>query len=402
MTLHTTRLGAIDWPQLARLRAAGPVVEARWSDGIRVWVILSYEHARIALADPRLLKDSARLHQVISAQRKKAGLLADPAPDPLMGPHMLNQDGDQHQRLRRLLLAAFTPRRIEQLRPRIEHISAELVTVIGRMGHVDLISEYAFVLPITVIGELLGVPATHHSDLRTWTAGLISDDPLVTKRAAADMITFVADLAEYKRNAPADDLVSALVQGTDDDRLSPDELLSTIVLLIVAGHETTTNLIGNGVRWLLEDRAEWQRLGQRPELIPDAIEELLRFHPSIDFATPRVTSEPLDYGGVHIEADEVVMISISSANRDEDAFPAADRLDLTRGGSGRRHVAFGHGVHHCLGASLARLEGRIALEHLTQAFPDARLAVPACELRHATHSSVGSGFEALPVNLLGR
>ncbi|QUQ72480.1 cytochrome P450 family protein [Kutzneria sp. CA-103260] len=394
------RLGAHDWPALAAHRQAAAVVRSTWAGGVRVWVVLRHREAREALKDPRLSKDATLLHQVMSAQLAASGLIdatADTTPDPLLGNNMAFSDGEAHQRLRSVVAEHVTTGRVADLRAGIDRISASLVAQLPRDTAVDLIDSFAFPLPIGVMSELLGVPGEDRWQLREWTAGLIADDQAVAGRASAAMRAYVDDLLASKRKRPDTDLLSYLVQGQLDGRLNAEELVATVFLLVVAGHETTTNLIANAARWLLDDPSAWAAIHRDPSSIPTVIEEVLRFDPPVGLTTHRVTTEPVVYGGVEIDAGEVVLISIASANRDEAVFSQPHRLNLSA--PGRGHLAFGHGLHYCPGARLARLETEIALRDLTAAFPTARLAVPPEQLERATHSAINSGYVRLPVIL---
>lgn len=378
------------------LRAEASVHHATLPNQVRVWVIGQYEHARAALADPRLSKDIGGLTAIIRGQLAEAG--QDDELSNMFSPHMLFNDDPAHARLRGLVAAKFTRRRVEQLRPRVEQLTGELLDALPRDRPVDLIARVAFPLPLTVICELLGVPPQEREPMRAWTAALMEDLPARAVPASQEMERYFADLIAAKRAAPGDDLLSALIQvAADEDRLSPAELMGTLFLLFVAGHETSTNMIGNGVRWSVQDPRRWRSLGQHPEHIPGAVQELLRWDSPVRMATHRFTTEPVDYGGVVIPAGEIVLVSLQSANRDTARFPGGDTLDLRRDAAG--HLAFGHGAHYCLGAQLGRMEAEIALGELTRRFPGARLAVPDGSLRRR-RSPIMNGYAALPL-LLG-
>ncbi|MCX2731482.1 cytochrome P450 [Saccharopolyspora sp. NFXS83] len=386
------------WDQAAEveraLREQAPVHLTSPRSGTPLWVISRYADARAALNDPRLSKDSDRLNAVILSK------LPEPADElsGLFSKHMLNSDPPDHTRLRKLLARDFTARRIANLRPRVESLVTDLLDGLPTGEPLDLIERFAFPLPITVICELMGVPEDDRSRFRDWTGALLEpahDGEGLT--ASREMAAFFRELFAAKRATPGEDLISALTVASDDgDRLSEEELLATAFLLIVAGHETTVNLVGNGVRWLLEDPAKWAALRERPELPPRAVEEVLRFDGPLRMATHRFTTEDVTIGEVTIPAGELVMINLTSANRDSAQFEHADELDLDRAHSG--HLAFGHGLHHCLGAPLARLEGEVAFAELARRFPAARLAVPDEDLHRGT-SLIMNGYRALPVVL---
>jgi cytochrome P450 len=372
----------------ARLRAQRPVSAVVMPGGWPAWLVAGYAEARAALADPRLRKTTP-----------------DWQPDPMFAAlerHMLNSDPPDHERLRRLVNKAFTARRVERLRPRITSITAELLDAMPTQGEVDLLASFAFPLPITVICELLGIPVADRDDFRRWSATTLSDTATAeqVQADAAAMISYFRALLTVKRQQPADDLLSALISVRDSgDSLREDELLSMMFLLLVAGHETTVNLIASGTLALLLNPGELSRLRADPSLLDGAVEELLRSVSPVNHATFRFAAEPVEIGGAHISPGEVIVIALSSANRDPSRYadPDPDQLDLGRDSSG--HLAFGHGIHYCLGAPLARLEAEIAFGALLQRFGSIRLAVPAESLRWRP-STLIHGLEALPVRLL--
>ena len=262
----------------------------------------------------------------------------------------------------------------------------------------DLITEFAYPLPISVICELLGIPEADRAEFRGWTAPLVAGAMAgleAYSAAATALVGYVRELLERKRAEPADDLLSALIAvRAEGDRLSADELTSMVYLLLLAGHETTVNLIGNGVRALLTHPDQLALLRARPDRIAAAVEELLRFDGPLQSAIPAIVAAPVRIGEVDVPAGEVVVISLLAANRDPGRTPAADRLDLSR--EPAPHLAFGYGIHHCLGAPLARIEARIALGSLLTRFPDLQLAVPAAELVRFP-GLLMNGLAALPV-----
>jgi len=383
----------------APMRAESPVTPVVFPSGERHWLITRYADVRAALADPRLHKDWA-------------GKLTGPdwSPDPVTGylsRHLLNSDPPDHTRLRRLVSKGFTARRVAGLRPRVEAITSALLdamTARARAGEaeVDLIEAFAFPLPVIVICELLGVPASDRDSFKEWSHAMLSSvaEPGQFRAAATSMYYYFTQLLEEKRKAPSDDLVSALiaVRDADDSAGSFDEreLVAMLFLLLVAGHETTANLIASGALALLTHPAELERLRRDSSLLPGAVEELLRYANPLNHATERFTLEPVEIGGVTIPAREWVLCVTSSANHDPDRFADPDRLDVGRDAGG--HVAFGHGIHYCLGAPLARLEGEIAFGALLARFPGLALAVEPSQLRWRP-SSLIHGLETLPVRL---
>lgn len=377
-----------------RLRTEAPVREVVMPRGLKVWIVSRYADARDALANPALHKDLRSVQHLFQRHRTKTGTGGFGAD---LSAHMLNSDPPDHTRLRKLVAKAFTMRRVELLRPRIEAITEELLA--GMSGEVDLIDAFAFPLPITVIGELLGVPANEQGDFRTWSSTLVTaGTPESVGAASAAMSGYLRALIAAKRAAPADDLLSALVQTQDDgDELTEVELVGMAFLLLVAGHETTVNLIANSTLSLLHDPAQAAALRADPGLLPGAVEEFLRFESPVNHATLRYTAEPTEIGGVTVPEGEFVVISLASANHDDDRYgPTAGTLDVTRAATG--HLAFGHGIHFCLGAPLARLEGQIAIGGLITRFPDMSLAVDVDDLRWR-NSTLLRGLERLPVRL---
>jgi cytochrome P450 len=380
----------------ARLREEGPVTQVRMPDGHRVWLVTRYADVRAALADPRLYKDWA-------GKLTKPGWEPDPATS-ILGMHMLNTDPPDHTRLRKLVNKAFTARRIARLRPRIEEITASLLDALAERvaageTEVDLIKAFAFRLPITVICELLGVPADDQASFKAWTQTVLSGTGAQEEilSAGMSMYQYLTGLIAAKRESPADDLVSALIAARDSgDSLSERELIAMLFLLLIAGHETTVNLIASGTLALLDHPDELGRLRKDPSLIPAAVEEMLRYCNPLNHATERFTLEPVEIGGVTIPAREWVLCALASANLDPGRFPGAERFDVGRDTTG--HLAFGYGIHFCIGAPLARLEAEIAFGALLSRFPGLSLAVPRSSLRWKP-SSLIHGLESLPVRL---
>jgi cytochrome P450 len=319
--------------------------------------------------------------------------------DQNLGRHMLSSDPPDHTRLRKLVSRAFTVRAIAGMRPRIEEIAAGLADQMAAgPAEVDLLDAFAFPLPMTVICDLLGVPDAERRTFRTWSNTVLSSDGVAADRtgAAAAMAQYLTALVAEKRARPADDMLSAIVAvSADADRLSADETVSMAFLLLVAGHETTVNLIGNGMLALLRRPERLAELRADPDLTPQAVEEFLRFDGPVNLATYRHTTEPVEIGGTTIPAGEAVLVALASADRDEEHFPAADELDLHRDAG---HLAFGHGLHHCLGAPLARLEGDVAFRVLLARFPALALAAEPEELTWRS-SMLMRGLTRLPVRL---
>ncbi|MEV0681372.1 cytochrome P450 [Actinosynnema sp. NPDC050436] len=366
--------------------------------GLKVWLVTRYDEARLALADPRFSKDIAGFRPLL--ERHHVGTNEPTRFDQSLVQHMLNSDPPTHTRLRKLVTKAFTARRVEQLRPRIREIADELLDAVAGRREADLIDALAFPLPLTVICEMLGVPPEDRADFRRWTDALVSgSDPQLIESTGAAMAGYLSALVDKVRADPGDDIFSALVHATDeDDRLDRTELISMAFLLLVAGHETTVNLIATGVHNLLRHPDQLAALRADRSLMPGAIEEFLRYEGPVNQATFRFTTEEVTLGDVTLPEGEFVLVSLMSANRDENRFPGGEAFDITRHAGG--HLAFGHGIHHCLGAPLARLEGEIAVNALLDRY-DIALAAEPDTLRWRT-STLMRGLYTLPVSLSAR
>jgi cytochrome P450 len=381
--LYSDDFRATSYETFARMRTDDPVFCQPGIDGeTMIWFVTRYEDVvAVLLDDERFVRDP-RLG--LSPEDYEAYSSSVPEAFEFIDQHMLNRDGEDHRRLRRLVTRAFTPRMVEQLRPRIQEIADELIDSIEPRGEMELVEDFAFPLPITVIAELLGIPVADRGRFREWSNAIVTPalGPEALAEFGAKMSAFVAylrDLFEQRRSEPGEDLVSALLQVRDGgDTLSDQELFSMVVLLIVAGHETTVSLIGNGVLALLRRPEERAALERDPARIQAAIEELLRYDSPVERTLNRWATTDVELGGRTIKRGDIVITILGSANRDPERFPGADVLDLHRGDS--RHVAFGRGSHYCLGAPLARLETEVALATLLRRLPGLRLAVPAEEL----------------------
>ncbi|MFF4053426.1 cytochrome P450 [Streptomyces chartreusis] len=352
-------------PVYAQLRARRPVHRVRLPEedgGQESWLIVGYEEARAALADPRLAKDGTKIGFTSFDEE-------------LIGKHLLVADPPQHTRLRTLITRAFTAHRVEELQPRIQQITDQLLDTMLPQGRADLIESFAYPLPITVICELLGVPEIDRTEFRKISNDVVvPTSPESLRDAFVRLADYLDDLIESKRGAgPGTDLLSELIRTTDDDgdRLSPDELRGMSFVLLVAGHETTVNLITNAVHTLLTHSDQLAALRADMSLLDGAVEEALRYEGPVESATDRFAAEPLEIAGVQIAKGEWVRIGLAAADRDPGRFPTPDGFDIRR--DTRGHVAFGHGIHHCLGAPLARLETRVALRSLLERAPDLAL-----------------------------
>ncbi|MGW2714034.1 cytochrome P450 family protein [Streptomyces sp. NPDC001356] len=348
-------------PVYARLRERGPVHRVRLAmpGGVwETWLVVGYDEARAALADPRLAKDSAKTGYV-------------PLDEQLIGKYLLVADPPQHTRLRGLVARAFTMRRVERLRPRIQRITDDLLDAMLPHGRADLIDSLAYPLPITVICELLGVPETDRAEFRKISTEVVAPTDADSERAATVRFAeYLTGLIEDKRCAgPTGDLLGDLIRTTteDGDRLSMDELRGMAYLLLIAGHETTVNLIGNAVLALLTHPAQLAALRTDSTLLEGAVEETLRWEGPVENATYRYAAEPLRIAGSSIGRGDDVLIGLAAAQRDGGRFADPDRFDIRR--DTRGHLAFGHGIHYCLGAPLARLEAGIAIGTLLDRAP---------------------------------
>jgi cytochrome P450 len=359
------------YPTYRRLREEDPVHQSP----LGFWVLTRYEDVVSSLRDPRMVKEP-----IAAFVAARFGL---PAPPTGMGLSMLDRDPPDHTRLRGLVSKAFTPRVIEQLRPHIQGIVTRLLDKVEGEPGMDLIEQFAYPLPVIVICEMLGVPVADHERFKGWgldiarglDAILLPADSPVAERsmhARHALAAYFRELIAERRAAPRDDMLSGLIAAEEaGDKLSEDELLATCILLLVAGHETTVNLIGNGTLALLRHPEQRKRLQEDPGLITTAVEELLRFDGPVQ-RTARIPSEDVTFGGKTIGKGEMVMPFIGAADRDPRQFPDPDRLDLGR--TDNRHIAFGWGIHFCIGAPLARVEGQIAINTLLKRQPKLALA----------------------------
>ncbi len=390
------------FPLFAEMRSSCPVREVRLADGHDAWLVLGYDEARSALNDPRMSKD------MVAALDTDPDVVAEGLPGPTLSRHMMNADPPDHSRLRKLVARAFVPSRVAALEPAITRIANDLLDELedsGSGGVVDLVKGYAQPMPFGVISELLGVPPADRADLHGWFQTLLSpwvgDPPPECVAASDSIVAYLGELVAAKRRSPGDDLVTVLVSASDDDdRLSHQELLSSLFQLIVAGHDTTTSLIGNSVVALLDHPDQLAALVADPSLLPAAVEEMLRFCAPVPHATFRMTTETVELGDTAIPGGRQVLVCLGAANRDPTRWADPDTLDVQR--QSKQHLGFGHGIHFCLGAPLARLEARVALGTLLGRFPELRLAVPRTDLEWSHGDGlVLRGLAALPVALRG-
>jgi cytochrome P450 PksS len=393
------RVKANPYPAYATLRKDAPVYRLNNPAGPSMWVVTRYEDVLSVFKDSRFIKDVTKLYTPEQLAQRPLGRPEYVHLEKLMTQHMLSMDPPDHTRLRSLVSKAFTPRRVEQLRPRIQEIAYELLDVMEGSSTVDLIDSYAFPLPIQVITEMLGVPSEDRDNFRLWSNTIISGgDHMNTGQdlieAAQGFYDYLVKLLAERQSNPTGDMLSDLLAVEEQGQhLSQDELISMVWLLILAGHETTVNLIGNGMLALLQNPEQMTKLKQDPSLITQAVEEFLRYEGPVETSTSRFASEDIELGGQLIAKGEMVLLFINSADHDPDQFAEPDKLDITRTNS--KHVAFGYGIHFCLGAPLARLEGQIAINALLERKPNIHLATDASNL--IWRAGIVRGVQKLPV-----
>jgi cytochrome P450 len=376
-------------PEGLRLLVRAPVVRAVTPDGRELWLALGYHEVRQALSDPRLSREAAT--------KPGTPTVTQSSIDPLL---MVGMDQPRHTRIRRLVAAAFGPRRVERLEPRVqEMVDGLLGELAAQPRPADLVRLLAAPLPIMVICELLGVPLADRDLIREWAGKLMATtaySPAEIHQAIGEVNAYLAELIERRRAEPDGALISALIDVNDQgDHLSPAELTSNVQLLLIAGHETTVNQLGNSVVTLFEHPEQADVLREKPELWPQAVDELLRHSMLVSSTLPRVAVADVELGGTLIRAGECVLPVVGVANRDPRAFPDPLRFDVLRGGPAP-HLGLGHGAHYCLGANLAKLEMRLALCSLVSRFPTLEPAVDLADLRWKTGLAVRALVE-LPV-----
>ncbi|MEU3253526.1 cytochrome P450 [Streptomyces sp. NPDC006997] len=389
------------YPTLAAMREAAPVSVLHSDGGLRLWIIPRYADVRAALFDRRFAQDARRAQALADSRFEGVHLGAEIT-------HMLSSDPPDHTRLRRVVQAAFSRRRVEAMRPMVERITRELLdgldavaarpTTSGTTATVDLIRDFAFPLPILVVCELLGFPREDRDLYRTWSTAIVTreGDHEAFRRAVQEMGAYVLALADrrLRRDDRPADLLTDLLAARERGELTDDEIVGMVALLLIGGHETTVNLLGTSCLALLRDPGQAAWLRADATRMPGAVEEFLRYDSPICMATTRFTTEPVDVGGVEIPEDEFVLLSLGAANRDPARFEDPDRLVLDRRDAG--HLAFGGGIHRCLGALLGKLEAETALTALLARFPGMTLAGQERDLRWRDTMML-RGLESLPV-----
>ncbi|WP_274559368.1 cytochrome P450 family protein [Streptomyces spiramyceticus] len=398
--LFTWEFATDPYPAYAWLREHSPVHRTTLPSGVDAWLVTRYGDARQALADQRLSKDPA--HHAGSAHAKRRTGIPGERKAELMT-HLLNIDPPDHTRLRRLVSKAFTPRTVAEFAPRVQELTDQLIDGFAQKGSADLIHEFAFPLPIYAICDLLGVPREDQDDFRDWAGMMIrhGGGPRGgVARSVKKMRNYLAELIHRKREEPGDDLISGLIRASDHgEHLTENEAAAMAFILLFAGFETTVNLIGNGVYALLRNPEQRERLQRAlaegdTQLLATGVEELLRYDGPVELATWRYATEPLTLGGQDIAAGDPVLVVLAAADRDPERFRDPDMLDLSR--RDNPHLGYGHGIHYCLGAPLARLEGQAAIATLLRRLPDLRLAVEHDDLRWRG-GLIMRGLRTLPV-----
>jgi cytochrome P450 len=384
------------YPFYHRLRATQPVLRVPALD---VWIVTTYEGVNGCLRNPRLSSDRFPRARARLESKGLAGMIDDRMKS------MIHMDAPDHTRLRSLVNKAFTPKAVDAMEGRIDQIIEELLDAAIQKGSFDLIADLAYPLPVMVIAEMLGVPAEDRAKFKLWSnelSAILAGDPAAlpdgilgrVMAARLELVDYFRAIAAVRRVTPGNDLLSALVQAEEEGgRLSEDELYSTLVLLLVAGNETTTNLIGNGMLALLSHGDELRRLSGDPTLVSSAVEEMLRYDGPIQFTT-RLAKADLEIHDTKIREGEWLYLVIGAANRDPSQFPDPDRFDVGR--AGNKHIAFGAGAHFCLGAPLARLEAQRALHSLSRRCPNLHLSGEKPEYRNNFNLR---GLKALQVEI---
>ncbi|MFE7569522.1 cytochrome P450 [Streptomyces sp. NPDC057539] len=398
--LFTWEFATDPYPVYAWLREHAPVHRTALPSGVEAWLVTRYVDARQALADARLSKNPAH-HAEPAHAKGKTGIPGERKAELMT--HLLNIDPPDHTRLRRLVSKAFTPRRVAEFAPRVQELTDRLIDGFAAKGEADLIHDFAFPLPIYAICDLLGVPREDQDDFRDWAGMMIrhAGGPRGgVGRSVKKMRGYLADLIHRKRADPGDDLISGLIRAGDHgEHLTENEAAAMAFIILFAGFETTVNLIGNGMFALLrhpEQRALLQRSlrAGETELLATGVEELLRYDGPVELATWRYATEPLTLGGQLIAAGDPVLVVLAAADRDPERFTDPDTLDLSR--RDNQHLGYGHGIHYCLGAPLARVEGQTALATLLTRLPDVRLAGDPGDLRWRG-GLIMRGLRTLPV-----
>ncbi len=377
-----------------KLRQDQPVFPFKLPTGKQAWLVTKHEDALNMFKSSKIVKDFKNVNEGEGDYFLENGAY--------LGENMLSSDPPDHTRLRKLVSKAFTPKMIAQLEDDIQAVTDRLLAPVKEKGHMDAISDFALPLPIIVISNMLGIPEKDRDAFHDWSAVIVesaNDQSRIVENQNTinAFITYIRDLVDEKRQHPDDRLISLMIDAHDEgDRLSEQELIATIFLLIVAGHETTVNLIANGLYALFQHPEQMIRLRQNPDLMENAIEEMLRYHGPVEIAPIRYAAEAMDWHGQQMERGDAIFISLAAVNRDPDVYDNPDQFDIAR--ENIKHFAFGKGIHFCLGAPLARLEAKVAFRTLLSEFSDLSLSVPDDEMKWRPGMMM-RGLEALPVDL---
>lgn len=385
--LFTPEFTQNPYPVYDRLREEEPIAQLMFPDGQFGWMITRYEDAAEVLKDNRFIKDMTKVYGSGSQS--------------IFTSNMLFSDPPDHRRLRGLVQQGFTPKLVESMRQHIQQIADGLLDAVEGKDRMSLIDDYAFPLPIIVISEILGVPIEDQDKFRVWSNSIIgasnAEEGPDVYRHMQEFTEYLGRWFEKVRQNPGDDLISQLINAEESgEKLSEQEIYGVVALLIIAGHETTVNLIGNGMISLLQHPDQLNKLRENPDLIKSAIEEMLRYNGPVEFSTSRWAGEDLEFRGRQMKRGDLVVVALDSANRDGEHFADPDLFDISRERS--RHLAFGHGIHMCLGAPLARLEGEIAINTLLRRFPHIELLGSADELEWRPGMIV-RGVREIPISL---
>ncbi len=380
------------YPTLARIREASPVSVVEYGEGLPVWMLTRYQDVRAALVDPRFGQDVRRSQAIANGRGAGITLGSDVV-------HMLNSDPPDHTRLRRLIQGVFTRKRVDLMRPMVERIAGGLLDGLRERETIDVVKDFAFPLPIMIICELLGFPPEDLHAYRTWsTAILTRGSEMSFEQATTELNSYLRELMTARRADPREDILTDLVRACDAGDLDEQEVFSMVFLLLIGGHETTVNLLGTATLALLHHPDQHAWLRANPQAMGMAVDEFLRYESPVSMATLRFTTEPVEVSGVEVPAGELVLVSLGAANRDPARFTDPDRLILDRDDPG--HLAFGQGLHRCLGSFLGKLEGEVALGGLLERFPAIELAADE-ETLPWRNTFMLRGLESLPVAVTG-
>ncbi|MFI9629593.1 cytochrome P450 [Streptomyces sp. NPDC052042] len=391
----------------ARIRAQAPLVRAAYPWGEPLWLATRYSDVKAVLTDPRLVNNPRNVPGMDLPHTYEQSLDAGGIPAeyvPYLVNSILSQDGADHMRLRRLSSRAFTVRRVKALRPRVTELAGRLLAALpdrARNGTVDLLEDFSYPLSMSVICEIVGIPEGERDQWHTWGSAFYTMDPSLLGSAVAGMVDHLHLLIDRRRAAPADDLLTGLLQARDEqgEALTDEEVATLVMTFVTAGNETTAHLIGNGVEALLTHSDQLTLLRSRRELLPRAVDELLRWCGPVHVTQPRYATEDLDVGGVGVRKGEQVIAVVGAAGHDPEQFSGPERFDITRDGAPHEgHVGLGFGPHYCLGAALAHQETEVALDTLLDRFPGLTLAVPPSALERQLFPGTWR-LKSLPVHL---